>query len=173
MSQLELIEKATADLRDARNSLDERMQLLKNEIGVVHRKHLQGIMDAANDTSSAHDEVYALVSINADLFEKPRTKVLNGVRIGYAKGKGVINFTSKIISMIKKKMPDQFDVLVKTTEKPVAKALGNLSAAELKALGVTVTKTGDQIVIKHTVSTELDKLVEGFLKEAEQYRMQE
>lgn len=172
MSQLELIKQKTAELHEARANLTCRMTSLKEEVESIQRRHMQGIIDAANVHSDVQDELHILIDINPELFKKPRTHVFNGIRVGYQKGKGVLKFTDGICKLIKKKLPEQYDSLVKVTEKPISKALSNLSVAELKSIGVTVTNTADQIVIKH-VNGEIDKLVDAFLAEAEQFRQED
>ncbi len=70
-----------------------------------------------------------------------------------------------MVARIKKHLPEQADVLIKLKETPVKDALAQLSAAELKKLGVTVSEAGDQVVVK-PVDSEVDKMVDALMKEA-------
>jgi hypothetical protein len=70
-----------------------------------------------------------------------------------------------VVARIKKHLPEQADVLIKLKETPVKDALAQLSAAELKKLGVTVSEAGDQVVVK-PVDSEVDKMVDALMKEA-------
>ena len=71
---------------------------------------------------------------------------------------------SQVVKLIQKHFPEQFDVLVKTIEKPIKDSLANLSVADLKRIGVTVTDSGDCVVIK-SMDSEIDKLVDALLKD--------
>jgi hypothetical protein len=83
-----------------------------------------------------------------------------------AKGKITWADDDQVVKLIKKHLPDQADILIKTTEKPIRDTLQGLTAAELKRIGVTVDETGDVVVIKSTDS-EIDKFVEALLKDEE------
>lgn len=102
------------------------------------------------------------------MFDTPRTVVFYGIKVGLQKGKGAIEWDddAQVVKLIEKHFPEQADVLIKTTKKPVKKALAQLTVAELKKLGIVVEETGDQVVIKSTDS-EIDKLVNALLKEDE------
>jgi hypothetical protein len=89
--------------------------------------------------------------------------------LGYQKGKGKIDWEDpdQVVRLIKKHFPEQADVLIATSEKPVKEALNGLSAAELKKIGVSVVEGGEVIFIKPTDSA-VDKMVDALLKEATQ-----
>jgi hypothetical protein len=95
--------------------------------------------------------------------------VLHGLQLGYRKGKGAIDWgdDAQVVKLIRKHLPDQFDVLVKTTEKPIKAAVGNLPGPDLKKIGVTVEGTGDVSFAKDTTSA-VDNLVAALLKGAEE-----
>ena len=64
---------------------------------------------------------------------------------------------------------DQVDTLIKTEESPVKSALLNLSTADLKKIGCTVTDTGDKVLVKSTDS-DIDKFVDALLEEPNETR---
>ena len=90
-----------------------------------------------------------------------------GIKVGYAKGKGALSFddADSVVARIKKHLPEQADVLIRTKEAPVKEALAQLSAAELKKIGVTLSEAGDQTVVR-PVDSEVDKMVDALLKAA-------
>jgi len=165
---LEDIEQATKNYADARDLLSTRITVLENEIEQLKRKYLKGIRAAVRAVSDRHSKLYELIDDNQDLFVKPRTKVISGVKVGIAKGKGsfVIIDNDKTCNLIAKKIPEEFDTLVKQTQTVVKGALSNLTATQLKTVGISISQAGDQIVIKPTDS-HVDKLVNALLKEAE------
>lgn len=95
--------------------------------------------------------------------------VFHGIKVGFQKEKGKIEWddVDQVVKLIKKHFPEQADVLIATSEKPVKDALNNLSAAELKKIGVNITSDGDVAFIRPTDS-EVDKMVTALLKAATQ-----
>lgn len=166
LTEIEQHARAYADLRLV---LSERVQALQAEIEAVKRRRLVGIKKAVAAVADRHDTLAAAIQAAPELFARPRTKVLAGIRVGFVKQKGklVISDPDKTLSLIRRHCAEQADTLIKTTEKPIKKALEALSVAELKRIGVTVLDDGDRILIKASDS-EVDKLVTALLAEAEQ-----
>lgn len=168
MATLAEIEASTKTYADARNALSTLVQSLEDELRDVKRKHLAGIKRSLNKTTSARNDLHALLDASPDLFVKPRTLVFHGVKIGFQKSKGKITWDDgdKVVKLIRKHCADQADVLIITKETPSKDTLGNLDAKTLKRLGVSVTEDADVVVIKGT-DGEIDKLCEALLKDAE------
>lgn len=163
---LDEIDQITHRYANAREELHTRVLALTDTIEEAKRRKMPGIKKAVRDASEAMDRLHAALEASPSLFVKPRTVVIAGIRIGFAKGAGklVIDDPDKVVGLIRKHHPDQADLLIKVSECPIRKALANLSVADLKKLGVTVEDTGDQVVIKPTDS-EVDKLVDALLKD--------
>lgn len=156
------IEKHTRDYADKCDILASRIQALKDDQEALRRKHITGIISASRSAKDSHARLKLRIAEHPHSFVKPRTHVFSGVRVGFKKAVGTLSFPDNIIDLINKKTPDQADVLIKTTCKPVAKALGNLDASTLKKLGVTITDAGDEIVIKATDSA-VEKMVSSIM----------
>jgi hypothetical protein len=107
-----------------------------------------------------------VLEANKALFDKPRTHIFNGIKVGYQKGKGTINWTDeeKVVELIKKHFPEMIDTMLKIETSPVKGALEQLSVSDLKSIGCTLDDTEDKIVIK-PADANVDKLVEAFLKD--------
>lgn len=167
MSDLDTISKRAESFAAARALLAERVTALNDGMTELRRQHIAGIRRALNKAAEAEAELRELVQANQAAFAKPRTRVFSGVKVGFVKGKGVLNIpdAAAVIARIKKHLPDQADILINTTEKPVKDALAQLDGADLKKLGVTITDAGDQVVIK-PVDSEVDKMVDALLKDA-------
>ena len=166
MKQFSEIEQLTKTFSDARQILTDRVGALEDELQTIKRRRLPGIKSAVNSVMEKQAELKAAIEDSRSLFIKPKTFVLFGIKIGFQKAKGKISWSDddQVIKLIKKLLPDQADVLIKTTEKPVKDALLNLPAGDLKKIGCTVDDTGDQVLIKSTDS-EIDKFVETLMKE--------
>lgn len=162
------IEGKTKDYAGARAVLADRVQRLNNEVEAARKRFLPGIKKAVDFAVEKKADLAAAIEQGAALFNNPRTVVFSGIKVGLQKGKGAIEWDNddQVIRLIEKNFPDLADVLIKTTKKPIKKALGGLSVAELKKIGVAVEETGDQVVIKGTDS-DVDKLVKVLLKEHE------
>lgn len=167
MTQITDIELRTKAFSEARAAVAAIVTELNDGIDALKRQHMGSLKRAINRMAEKHDQLKALIEANPALFAKPRTVIFHGVKVGYQKGKGAITFddADQVIKLIRKHMPDQADVLIATAEKPAKDALAQLTAAELKRIGVSVTDASDQVVIKPTDS-ETDKLVDALLKGA-------
>lgn len=166
MATLNEIDGKTRTYADARAALAEAVATLQEGIEGLKRKHLGVIKRRVAGARDAQAALHADIEASPELFIKPRSVTLHGVKVGFQKGKDKLEFddADQVVRLIRKQFPEQFDVLVKTTEKPVKDALQQLSAAELKRLGITVEDTGDVVLIKDTAS-DVDKLVTALLKE--------
>lgn len=166
MPTLGEIELLTKDFSQAREKLSGKIRTLEDEIAALKRRRLPVIKTAVNMVTEKQELLKVALEESRTLFVRPRTMIFHGVKIGFQKGKGRISWTddAQVVRLIKKHLPDQADVLIRTTEKPVRDALANLPAADLKRIGVTVEETGDQVVIKSTDS-EIDRFVDALLKE--------
>ena len=166
-STLDAISRQAEVFSQSRALLAQRVTALQDGITALRRDHLPGIKRALARAAEVEAQLKALVEANPGAFEKPRTQVFSGVKVGFMKGKGALEMADAdaVVARIKRLMPEQADVLIKTVERPVKDALAQLSAADLKRLGVTVTDASDQVVIK-PVDSEVDKMVDALLKEA-------
>jgi len=152
---------------DARDSLRDLVAALDAGMKALQREHLPGIRRALKRAAEAEAALHAAVEIAPELFAKPRTVVLHGVRVGWMKGKGKIEWDSdeQVIRLIRKHLPELADRLIVTTERPSKDGLAALAVADLKRIGVTVADAGEQVYIKPADSA-LDRMVEALLKAA-------
>lgn len=153
------------DYKVNRETLRERVETCKADQLAVLRRKLPGIKAASAQTRDAKARLEAAIEAHPDLFKKPKTQTIEGIKVGLAKGRGKVTVGKNAVDLIKKHFPEQFDTLVKTEQKPIAKALQGLSAGDLKRIGCQVTDTGDQIVIS-VPKDDLDKLVDSLLEDA-------
>ena len=167
MTTLADLEKRAKALADARELLAGIVGDLEMSIEALKRDSMRDLKAAVRAWSEQHDRMKTLIEENPDLFKKPKSVVMHGIKLGYRKGTGGIEFddAEQVVKLIRKNFPEQFDVLVKVKETPVKDALAQLTVAELKKLGVTVEETGDEVFIKPTDGA-VDKLVAALMKSA-------
>jgi hypothetical protein len=77
----------------------------------------------------------------------------------------VIHLGPNSLDLIKKRLPKLAEKLIKTEEKVVKSALGDLKPAELQQIGATMSGGHDKVLIK-PVDDALDKLIEKVLEDA-------
>jgi hypothetical protein len=167
MTTLNDLERRAKALADTREAVSAIVGELNAGIDALKREHMKALKRAVAAAAEQHERLRAVIEENPQLFVKPRTVVLHGIKFGYVKGAGKLEYDDerRVIALIRKHFPDQVDVLVATRETPVKAALSQLAVADLKRLGVTVEGTDDVVVIKPTDS-EVDKLVNQLLKSA-------
>lgn len=140
-----LVTTLNADLEALKKKVNARLKTLSSKCAVSEIALAEAIEEAP------------------ELFVKPRTMKLHSIKLGYQASKDGLEYDEeKMLTAIKRKLADLQDVLIKTTEKPVASALKNLPAEQQKKIGVKVVLGSDQVVIKHTDSA-TEKLVGGFI----------
>jgi hypothetical protein len=165
------IEKQTREYAETRRILAEKIRQLEAEISDLKRRALPGIRKAAHAAGERQDLLHCLIEDNPEIFVRPRTITIDGIKVGFMKQKGEITWddTSTVVKLIHRHHPDLIETLIKVTEMPVKAALAQLPAGDLKRLGVAVENDTDAVIIKSTDS-EIDKLVEALLKEDETER---
>jgi len=168
MATLTEIERSAKEFSDARKVLRDRVEVLDEGIRALKKRYLPGIRSAVENAKEKQANLSDSIAGSRDLFIKPRTMTLFGIRFGIEKQKGKLEWEKSaipgIVKLIKKLFPDSWETYVKVKEDPMKKTLATLPSADLKKLGIQVTETGDAVVIK-PVDSEVDKLVDALLNE--------
>lgn len=166
MATLKEIEIKAKYYSDARARLAEDVRELQDLVEQVKRSALPTIKELVRAAKDHEAALRALIGDSAELFVKPRTVTVHGVKVGYAKGKGKVTFEDgdRVVELIKKHFSREADVLINTTEKPNKEAILSLPVGDAKKIACAITGTGDQVVIKDTAS-DVDKLVTALLEE--------
>jgi hypothetical protein len=151
---------------DARKLVAERVTALEDETTLARNRRLPGIKSAVATAKEAESRLEVAIAATPDLFENTRTIVVHGLRVGFAKGRGKIEWADEqsVVDKIKKLFPDQAKVLIKTVESVRKKALGALKTDELRRLGCVVREAGDHVYIA-PVDDAVSKLVDRLLKD--------
>lgn len=167
MANLNDIERQAKKYAAAREDLAGIVATMNEGIETIKRDHMKRLKKAVAEAAEQHEALKALIESAPGAFIKPRSMIFHGIKLGYQKGKGKIEWDDpeQVVRLIKKHFPEQADVLVAITEKPIKEALNNLSAGELKKLGISVTEGGDAVFIKPADSA-VDKMVDALLKDA-------
>lgn len=164
--EMQEIEQRAKVFAAARDELAERLQALRDEQEAAKRRRLQGIRNSLARFTASHDELKQALEESRTLFIKPKTRVLHGIKVGWVKQKGklIIGNPESVVRLIEKHFPDLKETLINTIKKPVVAALQNMTAADLKRLGVSVANDTDAVVIK-AADGELDKLIDALIND--------
>lgn len=164
----DVIEDLTRTYARAREELSGRVSDLEAELARVKRGRIRGIRGSLARALDARGALAAAIERGKGLFVKPRTMTVDGIRVGFAKQKGKVEWDDEdqVVKLIDKHFPEQAETLTKMKRTPVKGALVNLTAAELKKIGCRITESGDVVVIKPQDS-EVEKLVDKMLATVE------
>jgi hypothetical protein len=149
-------------------ALSETVAELNCEIEKLKRHYLPAIKRRVAKAAETRSALSDLVDASRDLFIRPRTVIFHGIKVGLRKIAGGIIWedSSHVVALIKAHYPKaQADLLIKTTETPIAKAIEDLTDAEIKQIGCTTFDAKDNIVIT-PADTEVDKIVTALLADA-------
>lgn len=167
--EMKHIEDLTGEYAGARRELASYVESLQAELDAAKRRHLERIREAVSRVAGLHDRLRLALEAAPELFRKPRTRVLHGIKVGYTKQRGqvVIDDEAATVARIRRLLPaEQAELLIRVRESVDKPAVYDLSATDLKRLGIAITADTDAVVIRPTDS-EVDKLVNALLAEIE------
>lgn len=173
MATLGEIEILTKDYSESYEKLSGKVTELNDEIEASKRKFMRYIKSFAEDAVEKKSKLSNAIEGSPELFTSPKSIVMHGMKVGLQKGKGKITVPDeeKTILLIKKNLPDQAEILIKSEEKLVKPALNNLTAGDLKKVGLNLIESTDEVLIKPTGS-DIDKIVNALLKEEPKQEME-
>ena len=168
MTTMNEIERLALKHRTDRDELGDAVDLMEREVSALREKHLRKIRPVLKKTAASARELSDAVEGAPELFAKPKSRTIHGFKMGFAKQRGKVSFTDagKVVSLIRKHLAGRFSDLVKVTEAPDKNALANLTVADLKKIGCTVTED-DDVAFVRPVENDSEKLVKALLDAAE------
>ncbi len=137
------------------------------ELLVLEKRYTARLEAAAQTIADATAEVEFLVASSPDLFVKPKTAEVFGIKVGWVKQPGQVMIENEpdTIARIEKALaPKEAAGLIKVTKKLVKKALSALPGDVLKKIGVAIGVDTDLPVVKPTEGDAAKKLA-ALLKE--------
>ena len=163
---IDILDKPTREYADAREALANELAALQGEIEAVKRGYLPKIRKQFVKMADKKTALFEAISANKDCFEKPKTQVLHGIKIGYRKktGETIILSQDQTIELIRKRFGEkQARLMIQTKESVIKDSLKSLTAADLKAIGVEIKADVDEVVITAT-DGEIDKIISAMEK---------
>ena len=145
--------------------LEDMISHLEADLEAVKTKHLAALKRQARVVASREAELHSAVEASATLFNKPRTHVMHGTKVGMANTIGSVVFEdeAQVVKLVEKHFKARFDELVKTEHTPRKDALRQLTEAELAKLGCSVEGAGEVVVVKR-VAGDVEKLINKLIE---------
>lgn len=154
---------------ERRRLLADRLTALERDLNAIKAKHMKELKRHVALTAETASDLHNAIDDARDLFRKPKTQILHGIKVGLRKGVGKLDWEDDedVVAKIEKHFKDADEaaqyLIVK--KKPSADALEDLDAATLKKFAIVVVDTGEQVVVK-AVESDVEKLIKALLKGA-------
>lgn len=168
---LDEIRAASDRLAVAHAATSARAALCQDEIKAaiqpIYDRHRSGMDAAAEEEAAAHRALMSLLEAAPQLFEKPRSISVNGVRAGYRKAEDTLDWDDDgaLIKRIRALLPEQADILIRTEETIVLDAFAQLPATLHRKLGARRITGADNPFI--TIgSADVEKLAQALIADA-------
>jgi phage host-nuclease inhibitor protein Gam len=163
-SALNEMEKTIKSYAELRRTLALVVQELNDKLEKLKRERLPVIKRLVERAAEKHAELETMIAANREMFAKPRTITLYGIKCGFRKNEGSIEYddAEAVVAKIRQHLANPTGFL-HVTEKPNKEALAGLPAGELKKLGCRICDTGDVIVIK-PVDGDVERVVGALFK---------
>ncbi|WP_153117406.1 hypothetical protein [Rhodocyclus tenuis] len=133
----------------------------------IYAAHRPAIDEAAAHEAECQAELQALIDGAPQLFARPRSILVDGVKCGYRKAEDGIDYDDEaaVIKRIKALLPDQSDLLVRSQESINVEAVAQLDSAVRRQIGIRSVSGADASFISFT-DTDVEKLVKAILADA-------
>jgi hypothetical protein len=168
---LEQIRDAAQALANRHNDTLGCSALLNAEIKsaiapVLDRYKLTLDQRAAAEAEALHI-LDALLAANPQLFQKPRSLTIDGVRCGYKKEPDGLDWSddADVVARIKALRPELAPLLIRTSESLVVDALGQCAPDDLRMLGIRAIAGADRRFIT-LGDNDIERLAKTILTDA-------
>lgn len=151
MSSFDPIERAAQAYSDSIDDLKSQMNLLEEAITEEKRLAMPLIRQCVRKARKKEKELQSLVKGSSDLFQKPKTRVFHGIKVGFRLVAMKLKYPAddKLVAKIRSELPDEADTLIVTKDAPVKDAIQNLGVKVLRRLGILVQNPFNEVVVKH------------------------
>jgi hypothetical protein len=167
------IRAAAQCLADAHRESISRATALETEISKaitpIYARHRIGIDAAAEEEAAAKAELLDMVMAAPNLFQRPRSLTVDGVKAGYRKEEDGLTWEddSQVIARIRAlpELQELAPLLIRIEESLNAAALAELDAKQRRQIGISLVQGVDKPFVSFTDS-DVEKMVKGILADA-------
>ena len=167
-TEMERIVELASVYAGAHRALADTVRRLRRDTESLALARLPRIRGLASEAANARAELVATIADRPDLFERPRTRLIDGVKVGIRKqpGRVQIDDEERVIARIRARLPaEQAELLIRRRENVDKRAVSDLTAADLKRLGIRVGDDED-VVIVDSQDREIERYVTKLLQDA-------
>ncbi len=169
MPTLNEIETLAQRYAESYRQLEAAVQELEDGVRAIKRELLPKIRRLAEEGASHKGELLAAVADASVLFEKPRTRLLAGVKVGLTKRRGqvVIDDEAATIRRIRELLPaNQAELVIRVRESVHKPAVYDLTGGDLKRLGIKIDADTDEAIAK-IAGEDIEHMVDALLMDDE------
>lgn len=160
------IELACQRYRQLRDNLRSQAGAVNDAIEEIKRNYLPLLRGTLSAVAAAETEVLDAVRASPpSLWARSRTRIMHGIKVGWSKSRGKVTFDdeAKVIERMRKLLPsDQAALLIRVRESVHKPAVYDLTASDLRRLGISISDDCDVAVVKD-IESELDRALEKLL----------
>ena len=169
---LEEIARLCRTYRDALDEKDALIQDVEHAQRRIARQKLRSMVALSGRITAAEAALREAVEASPDLFRRPKTQTLEGIKVGYRKKPGKIEIADEAasIALVRKKLAGKTGVLINVAESLDKNALRNLGVRELATIAVSLGEDTDAVVVglpKSPAGKTLDALIAEGRKDEE------
>ncbi len=174
MEKMKRIERLCRRYVDARDARDRVADVICTENRKIVRKNLRDLRQAVARMTTAEEALRQAIADAKELFDRPRTRAIDGVKVGYQKAKGKVEMSSEenTIRLIRKKLPRKAATLIVKSEKVDKNALKKLTVRDLAMIGATLGDDTDKVVLT-LAATDLEKFVGVLMEEYKDEKLED
>ncbi|MYE06689.1 MAG: hypothetical protein F4Y04_05620 [Chloroflexi bacterium] len=163
----ERVAELAARYSEARDSLWERANRIREIKRMAGNRLVKGLQLRVATVSAAKDALRQEIEEHPELWTKPRTRALHGVKVGRRSLPGRLEIDPGVaIPRIRQLLPGRAKDLIRTRETLAMAAVKALGPAELEAIGGSIANLADETVIAIPKDV-IDELVETLLEDFE------
>lgn len=168
MNDMTHIEKLCRAYAEARDALEGEADEIRNLRRRAVRARMRILKTRVANAAATKEALRAAVADRPDLFEKPKTLAVEGIKIGFRKMPGRIDGDEQAaVERIRKHFPNLAAALIRTRDSINRQAVKNLDGRQLAKIGLAITEVDDEVVVAAATS-DLDKLVDALMAEEEE-----
>lgn len=149
-------------------ALARSVQECEDDVARTRARHATEVRTRSEALADARAELIREVDANRALFEKPKSRVLAGVKLGLRKAQDDLDLgdEDKLVARIRSVCPEKADSLIQTKSNVVRKAVKALSKDLLQRLGVRYVAGADE-PFAAVEKSDAEKQAEAILDAAE------
>jgi hypothetical protein len=161
------VEALAMHYRGARDRLADRLHRLEAEVDTLRQAAIHDLRRLVADVAQVQSELSSAIADAPEEWVKPRTRVYHAVKIGLRARPAKLTITDKVrtVELIRERLPDAAEVLIRVKPEPVMSAIKELDKETLTSIGIHVTPPTDEVVISDAL-TELEALLNALLGDA-------